>query len=242
MTKLGLNVDHIATIREARRAPEPDPVTAALLGELAGVHGITVHLRGDRRHIKEDDVSRLRALVTTRLNLEMAPNDEMMALALTYRPDMATLVPENPNEITTEGGLNLESSADDVSSCIRHFNKEEIKVSLFIDPSENQILRAVDLGVSTIEINTAEYAEAVPRGLNIHNGRYRREYEKVAQAATLAASKGLVVYAGHGLTYRNVKPISDLPEVEELNIGHNIIARASLVGLERAVRDMLALL
>lgn len=242
MTRLGLNVDHIATIREARRAPEPDPVTAALLGELAGADGITVHLRGDRRHIKEDDVRRLRELITTRLNLEMAPNDAMMATALTYRPDMATLVPENPNEITTEGGLNLKSSEGEVSSCIRHFRKERIKVSLFIDPEEEQIRRASDLDAQIIEINTRQYAEAVPRGLDVRDADFQRELAKVARAATLAASKGLVVYAGHGLTYRNVKPISDLPEIEELNIGHNIIARAALVGLERAVREMLAIL
>jgi pyridoxine 5-phosphate synthase len=242
MTKLGLNVDHIATIREARRALEPDPVTAALIGELAGADGITVHLRGDRRHIKEDDVRRLRELLTTRLNLEMAANSAMLAVALKYRPDMATLVPENPNEVTTEGGLNLKTSESEVRQCIQQLNKEGIKVSLFIDPNEEQIRRAADLAARIIEINTREYSEAVPRALDVRDHAFKREYDKVAGATQLAASLDLVVYAGHGLTYRNVKPISDLPEIEELNIGHNIIARASLVGLETAVREMLALM
>lgn len=242
MTKLGLNVDHIATIREARRAPEPDPVVAALLGELAGVDGITIHLRGDQRHIKEDDLRRMREQLTTRLNLEMAPNDEIMVLALTHRPQQATLVPENLNEITTEGGLNLKTSADDVRRCIRQFEKEGIQVSVFIDPEEDQVLRAADLGAAVIEINTARYAEAVPRGLDTRDEGFKRELDKVATAAALAASHGLAVFAGHGLTYRNVKPVSDLPEIEELNIGHNVIARAVLVGIDRAVREMLALL
>jgi pyridoxine 5-phosphate synthase len=238
MTKLGLNVDHIATIREARKAPEPDPVTAALIGELAGADGITVHLRGDRRHIQEADVRRMRELLTTRLNMEMAANDAMTTMALTYRPDMATLVPENPGEVTTEGGLDLRSAENEVRACLRQLIKEGIRVSLFIDPVEDQILRAADLGAPIIELNTRQYSEAVPRGLDLRDAEFQRELAKVAESARLAASKGLIVYAGHGLTYRNVKPISDLPEIEELNIGHNIIARAALVGLERAVREM----
>jgi pyridoxine 5-phosphate synthase len=180
--------------------------------------------------------------VTTRLNMEMAANDAMTALALTYRPDMCTLVPENPGEITTEGGLDLKSSEPEVRSCLKHLSQEGIRVSLFIDPTEDQILRAVNLGAPIIEINTRQYAEAVPKGLEPRDAEFQKERATVARAASLAASKGLVVYAGHGLTYRNVKPISDLPEIEELNIGHNIIARAALVGLERAVRDMKALL
>jgi pyridoxine 5-phosphate synthase len=240
--KLHVNVDHVATLRQARGTSYPDPVWAASLCELAGADGITVHLRGDRRHIKEADLRRLRELVTTRLNLEMAANDGMSALALIYRPDMCTLVPENPGEVTTEGGLDLKSSAAEVRSCLKHLSQEGIRVSLFIDPSEEQILRAVDLGAPIIEINTRQYAEAVPKGLEPRDTEFQKELATVTRAASLAASKGLVVYAGHGLTYRNVKPISDLPEIEELNIGHNIIARAALVGLERAVRDMKELL
>jgi len=242
MTRLGVNIDHIATIRQARRAPEPDPVAAALIAELAGADGITVHLRGDRRHIQDEDVRRLRETVTTRLNLEMAPNQAMTEAALTHRPDTATLVPENPHEITTQGGLDLQTTEKEVSACMQRLHQAGIAVSLFIDPVEEQVRKAVDLGAKIIELNTAAYSEVVPKGLHLRDEEFRRELDQIICAARIGTIHGLAVYAGHGLTYRNVSPIAALPEIEELNIGHNIVARASLVGLDQAVRQMLLLL
>jgi pyridoxine 5-phosphate synthase len=203
MTKLGVNIDHIATIRQARQAPEPDPVAAAILAELAGADGITVHLRGDRRHIQDSDVRRLRDTVATRLNLEMAATSEMVRIATEIRPDQSTLVPEKEKEITTEGGLNVVGNLDSIVAAVRILSEKGIQVSLFIDPDPEQVDAAADLG-----------------------------------AAERGRKKGLKILAGHGLTYRNVRLVSAVPEIEELNIGHNIIARASLVGMDRAVREM----
>jgi len=239
MTKLGVNIDHIATIRQARRALEPDPVAAAVLAELAGADGITVHLRQDRRHIHDEDVRRLRATVTTRLNLEMAATDELVQVAIDLHPDQATLVPEKRNEITTEGGLNVTANTAPVAAAIKVLTQAGIQVSLFIDPDIEQIDAAADLGALMVELNTRAYSEAAPKSPDLTGEALDKELTRVIQASERARRKDIKVLAGHGLTYRNVRLISDIPEIEELNIGHNIIARASLVGLERAVREML---
>ncbi|MBN2321747.1 MAG: pyridoxine 5'-phosphate synthase [Acidobacteria bacterium] len=239
MTKLGVNIDHIATIRQARRALEPDPVAAAVLAELAGADGITVHLRQDRRHIQESDVRRLRDTVMTRLNLEMAATDEIVVVTQDLHPDQATLVPEKTYEITTEGGLNVAGNPEPVGKAARNLTETGIQVSLFIDPDPEQIDAAADLGVSMIELNTRAYSEASPKSPDLAGPALDKELTRIIRACERAVGKGLKVLAGHGLTYRNVRLISDIPEIEELNIGHNIIARASLVGLQRAVREML---
>ncbi len=239
MTTLGVNVDHIATIRQARQAPEPDPVAAAVLAELAGAHGITVHLRGDRRHISDRDVRLLREVITTRLNLEMAVTEEMISLALEVGPDSATLVPEREGEVTTEGGLDVVKNEREIMGAVERLQEGGLEVSLFIDPDRNQIEHAAITKGTMIEINTAAYAEAVPKGLKESDEKFQSELDKIVAAAQLAESLGLRVLAGHGLTYRNVRPISDIPQMTELNIGHNIVARAALVGMERAVREML---
>jgi pyridoxine 5-phosphate synthase len=239
MTKLGVNLDHIATIREARQAVEPDPVAAAILAELAGADGITVHLRSDRRHIQDSDVVRLRAALTTRLNIEMAATSEMVRIACELHPDQATLVPEKPNEITTEGGLNVVVNSESVIAAIQALTEKGIHVSLFIDPDKEQVDAAADLGASMIELNTRAYAEATPKSPDLAGPVLQQELMKIIQAAERGKKKGLAILAGHGLTYRNVRLISEIPEIEELNIGHNIIARASLVGMDRAVREML---
>jgi len=239
MTTLGVNVDHIATIRQARQAPEPDPVAAAILAELAGAHGITVHLREDRRHISDRDVRLLREVITTRLNLEMAVTEEMISLALEVGPDSATLVPEREGEVTTEGGLDVVKNEREIMGAVERLQEGGLEVSLFIDPERNQIEHAAITKATMIEINTAAYSEAVPKGLKESDEKFQSELDKIVAAAQLAESLGLRVLAGHGLTYRNVRPISDIPQMTELNIGHNIVARAALVGMERAVREML---
>jgi pyridoxine 5-phosphate synthase len=240
MTKLGVNIDHIATVRQARRAVEPDPVAAAVLAELAGADGITVHLRGDRRHIQDRDVRLLRETVSTRLNIEMAATEEMTGLALEFRPDTVTLVPEREEEITTEGGLDVVGHQAEVKRATDALKNAGIEVSLFIDPQLEQIEATLDVQAGLIELNTAAYSEAVPKGLKEHAPGFKLELEKIVTAAEFGYNQGLRVLAGHGLTYRNVFPISRLPQVEELNIGHNIVARATLVGMERAVSEMLA--
>lgn len=239
MTKLGVNIDHVATIRQARRAVEPDPVAAAALAELAGADGITVHLRADRRHISDRDVRLLRRTVKTRLNMEMAATEEMIAIALEVQPDMVTLVPERPDEITTEGGLDVEKHADELAPAIQELKSGGLEISLFIDPEERQITRVSDIQGGIIELNTNAYAEAVPKGLNEDDKSFQRELKKITRAAQFAESLGMRTLAGHGLTYRNVGPISRVPQIVELNIGHNIVSRAVLVGMERAVREML---
>ncbi len=239
MTKLGVNVDHIATVREARQAPEPDPVAAALLAELAGADGITVHIRGDLRHINERDIRLLREVVTTRLNIEMAVTTEMIDFALEVQPDTVTLVPEREGEVTTEGGLDVIRNAKQIAATIERLKKAGLEVSVFIDPQLDQIERSSAVGAEMIEINTAAYAKAVPKGLKESDPGFQREIEKVRVAAHSADDLDLRVLAGHGLTYRNVRPISNIAEIIELNIGHNLIARATLVGMEQAVREML---
>jgi len=230
--KLGVNVDHVATLREARKTREPDPVAAALLAEMAGADGITVHLRGDRRHIQDRDVEVLRKAVKTRLNLEMAANAAMVTIASTHKPDHATLVPERREEVTTEGGLDVMLNQNLIKKTVAELKNASITVSIFVDPDYDQVKAISKLGVGVVEINTAKYAEATREDLQ------RAEADKVAQVARAASKLGLRVLAGHGLDYRNVGRIVAIPEIEELNIGHAIIARAVLVGMERAVREM----
>lgn len=239
MTKLGVNVDHVATVRQARQAPEPDPVAAALIAELAGADGITVHLRHDRRHIQDSDVRRLRETVTTRLNLEMAASEEMILVALKLRPDQATLVPEREGEVTTEGGLDVPRHADRIQSAVRRLREGGIAVSLFIDPELEIVEASARAGATMIELNTRAYSETCPRSPDLAGPALAAELAKVVAAAEQGVGLGLNVLAGHGLTYRNVRAISSIPQIEELNIGHNIIARAVLVGMDRAVREML---
>lgn len=241
-TKLGVNIDHVATLRQARQASEPDPVQAAVLAELAGAHGITVHLRQDRRHINERDVELLRQVIKTRLNVEMAATEEMTVIARRLRPQMCTLVPESPGEVTTTGGLNVLEHAPAVEKTSRSLLSAGIRTSVFIDPDPAQIRRTHELGIRMVEINTGQYAVAVPADLESAEAAAFLELAKVRDSAVLAATLGMKVLAGHGLTYRNVRPVAGIPEIEELNIGHNIMARAVLTGMEAAVREMLYLL
>jgi len=231
---LCVNIDHIATLRQARREEEPDPLQAARLVEKAGAHGITVHLREDRRHIQDHDVFGLRQIVRTKLNLEMAATEQMIRIALKVRPDQVTLVPEKRQELTTEGGLALASGPGRFEKAIDRLQSKAIPVSLFIDPNPKDIQLSSRLGATFVELHTGRYAQAFRKGKNV-----KKEFAALAQGARLARALGLKVHAGHGLTYRNTGPVAALPQVEDLNIGHNIIARASMVGLERAVREML---
>ena len=236
MPRLSVNIDHIATIRQARRGMEPDPVSAAVLAELAGAEGIIAHLREDRRHVQDRDLRLLRETVQTKLNLEMAATDEMQRIALEVKPNITTLVPEKREELTTEGGLEVASRTDFMKSFINRLQQGGIVVSLFIDPDEKQVSAARKSGADWVEIHTGAYANA-----NTDKNR-EREFVKITEAAKLAGSLGLRVGAGHGLNYVNVRKIARIPEVEELNIGHSIISRAVLVGMERAVREMRALI
>jgi pyridoxine 5-phosphate synthase len=235
--RLAVNIDHIATIREARKSDEPDPVAAAMICELAGAQGITVHLRSDRRHIQDRDVEILKRTVTTHLNIEMAASGEMARTAQTIKPHQVTLVPERRDELTTEGGLDVVLHAGNVEKVIRQLTEAGIDVSIFADPDLEQVRQCQKLRAPKIEINTGKYAEAWHRG-----GNWSGELEKVATAAKAARKMGLAVLAGHGLNYRNVDSIAAIPEIEELNIGHAIVARAALVGLDAAVREMVALM
>jgi len=242
MTKLGVNIDHIATLREARKTNEPDPVAAAVIAELAGCHGITVHLLSVRRAIQVRDVELVRETVKKRLNLEMAATEEMIRFAREVKPDTATLVPELPAELTTQGGLDCLRNYDMISAAAQQLEAAGIAVSLFIDPEKQQIEAAQRIGVSLIEINTASYADA-SLYLTLRTEVAAAEaLEQIKLMAILADSAGIRVHGGHGLTYRNVRAVSQIPEIEELNIGHNIISRAALVGLDSAVREMLVLL
>jgi pyridoxine 5-phosphate synthase len=236
LPRLSVNVDHIATLRQARQGAEPDPVAAAVLAELAGAEGIIVHLREDRRHIQDRDLRLMRQTVQTKLNMEMAATDEMQRIALEVKPEITTLVPEKREELTTEGGLEVASRIAFFTEYIGRIKQGNISVSLFVDPDDQQIAASRKSGADWVEIHTGTYA-------NARTDRDRaREFDKIIEAAKLAASLGLRVGAGHGLNYVNVKPIARIPEVEELNIGHSIISRASLVGIERAVREMVGLL
>ena len=233
-TRLGINVDHVATVRQARRIEIPDPVEAALLAEKGGADGITVHLREDRRHIQERDVERMREKLATKLNLEMAVIPEMLEFAERIRPDDVCLVPERREELTTEGGLNVIAHRDRVKETVDRLQAAGIHVNLFIDPEKQQIEVSREIGAHGIEIHTGQYCDAA--------GDRKRELQEVKRAASLAHGLGLEVHGGHGLNYDNVLPIVAIPEIVELNIGHSIIARAILVGMERAVIEMKNLL
>ena len=236
MAKLGLNVDHIATVRQARGGIEPDPVTAAALGELAGAEGITIHLREDRRHIQDRDLEILRRTVKTKLNLEMAATQEMVRIALKVKPEQVTLVPEKRQELTTEGGLDVIVHAKLIADAVKRLRDGGIVVSLFVDPNQEQVKAANKTGADCIEIHTGAYAEAV----GWHS--QERELEAIDTAIKLARKVGLGVNAGHGINYVNIKPLAAIGGIEEYNIGHSIIARAMLVGLDRAVKDMVELI
>ncbi|MFP5501321.1 MAG: pyridoxine 5'-phosphate synthase [Candidatus Sericytochromatia bacterium] len=230
MPKLGVNIDHVATIRQARRTVEPDPVAAAVLCELAGCDSITIHLREDRRHIQDRDVEVLRRTLRVPMNLEMAATDEMVGIALATKPEYVCLVPEKRQEVTTEGGLDVAGSRAELGRQIARLREGGIAVSLFIDPDAAQIHASKELGADMIELHTGSYAE-----------KWREsdlELKRLVEGTALARQLGLVVNAGHGLTYWNVRPIAEIPEMHELNIGHSIVSRAVLVGMERAVREM----
>lgn len=236
MAKLGLNVDHIATVRQARGGIEPDPVTAAALGELAGAEGITIHLREDRRHIQDRDLEILRRTVKTKLNLEMAATQEMVRIALKVKPEQVTLVPEKRQELTTEGGLDVILNLKSITDAVKRLHDGGITVSLFIDPNQEQIKSASKSGADYIEIHTGTYAEAATWK------EQEQELEAIDTAIKLARKIGLGINAGHGLNYVNIKALAAIGGIEEYNIGHSIIARAMLVGLDRAVKDMVELI
>lgn len=232
MLTLGVNIDHIATIRQARRTVEPDPIAAAVLAELAGADGITAHLREDRRHIQDRDIRLLRQTVRTHLNMEMAPTDEMVAIALDIKPDYVTLVPERREEVTTEGGLDIVGQKSRLSDVVAKLQDAAIPVSLFIDADPAQIDASAETKAKFIELHTGRYADATDEVSR------QKELDFLAKGCQHAIAAGLRVNAGHGLTYWNVYPVASLQGMEELNIGHSIISRAALVGLERAVREM----
>lgn len=236
MIKLAVNVDHVATLREARGISEPDPVLAAGICELAGAEGIVVHLREDRRHIQDRDVRLLRQTVKTKLNLEMGATKEIIKLALDIKPDMVTLVPEKRKELTTEGGLNVAAQKKKLKMVITQMNDAGIPVSLFIDPDSRQIRVAKDIGATFVEIHTGRYSDAAGEE------EREREFELIAAAAEEAYEVGLRVNAGHGLNYVNTSRIAGLETIEELSIGHAIMARAIMVGLDQAVREMMGLM
>jgi pyridoxine 5-phosphate synthase len=234
--RLGVNVDHVATLRQVRRATYPDPVAAAVLAEQAGADQITIHLREDRRHIQERDLQVLRKTVASRLNLEMAVAQEMLRTAYEVKPDMVTLVPERREELTTEGGLDAVGGRDAVRKAVKTLRDAEIEVSLFVDPDLDQVKAAHRAEADAVELHTGRYCDA-----RLATDR-RRELGRLVDACKAAAKLGLKVAAGHGLNYRNVLPVAAIPEIEELNIGHAIVAHAVLVGMERAVREMKELL
>ncbi|HLG22998.1 MAG TPA: pyridoxine 5'-phosphate synthase, partial [Candidatus Manganitrophaceae bacterium] len=228
-------IDHVATVREARKGKSPDPVAAAVLAELGGADGIVVHLREDRRHIQDRDLRILRETLRTPLDLEMAATEEMVKIALEIKPEMVTLVPERRRELTTEGGLNVAAYSHELKKMISLLREGEIRVSLFIDPDPAQIKAAHKISADVVEIHTGRYANS--RGKNRQN-----ELHQIAEAAKLASKLGMGVNAGHGLDYHNVVPVAEIPEIRELNIGHSIVSRAVLVGMERAVREMKGLI
>jgi len=233
--RLGVNIDHVATLREARKATEPDPVTAAMMAEHGGADQITFHLREDRRHIQNRDARLISELAQTRVNMEMAATTEMQEISLALRPDSVTLVPEKREEVTTEGGLDLLRVSDKAAPILKALQEGGIKVTVFLNPDLAQIKEAARLGFDAVEIHTGEYANAGRADVD-------RALRAIRDAASATAKYGLKAHAGHGLTYHNVRPIVEIQEIEELNIGHSIIARAIFVGIEQAVREMAALL
>lgn len=237
--RLGVNIDHVATVRNARRTFEPDPVHAAVIADLAGADQITLHVREDRRHVNERDLKLIKELIHSRVNLEMAVTDEMVALAKEVKPHQVTLVPERREEITTEGGLDVVGNREKVERAVRELKEAGIVVNVFIDPDEEQIRAAAEVGADAVELHTGAYAEAFAR--NDEEG-VERELGRLRRAAKVAKEVGLKVYAGHGLTYKNVKPVAQIPEIEELNIGHSIVANAILLGMKEAVEKMIKLI
>jgi pyridoxine 5-phosphate synthase len=234
--RLAVNVDHFATIREARRGAEPEPVLAALLAEMAGAEGIVCHIRGDRRHIKERDLFLFRQSIKTKLNIEMAATEEMKHIALDVKPDVVSLVPERDEELTTEGGLDVSRNLEHLKTHIEELQKAGIKVSIFVDPDIDQVTACKEAGANLIEINTAKYSE-------LKSGEERdAALEEVKTAAKHGCQLGLEVHAGHGLDYKNVGPIAEIPELTEFSIGFSIVARSAIVGVEKAVREMVELL
>ncbi len=233
MIRLGVNIDHVATLREARKTIEPEPVYAALAAEEAGADSIVVHLREDRRHIKERDVRAIREVLKVPLNLEMAATDEMVRIACDIAPDQATLVPEGRREVTTEGGLDLDQEPGRLREIIGNLKESYVRVSLFVDPEPRTIEAARDLGADAVEMHTGRYAEGYMRG------GWEGALKELEDACRLSAGIGLKTFAGHGLTYQNVFRVAAIPQIEELNIGHSIISRAVMVGLGRAVADMI---
>jgi len=229
--RLGVNIDHVATVRQARGTDYPDPVEAALLAERAGADSITLHLREDRRHIQDDDLERLKAVMQTHMNLEMAVTDEMLAIAVGIQPQDCCLVPEKREELTTEGGLDAAGQLDKVARACGKLAGNGIRVSLFIDPDPRQLDAAVTVGAPVVELHTGAYADAA-------SGKQDAELQRIVEAAAYGQRIGLTVHAGHGLHYENVKPVAEIPEIVELNIGHAIIARAIFDGFTNAVRDM----
>lgn len=233
MTRLFVNVDHVASIREARKTVEPDPLAAARLAESAGADGITIHLREDRRHIQDHDLERIRRAIKTRLNLEMAPVEEMVRIALEARPYQASLVPEKRREVTTEGGLDVRSQVERLVQISGRLKARGILISLFVDPDPAQIEAAAKVGADSVEINTGAYSELTDKE------RIEEALSGIRRAASQASGLGLRVFAGHGLTNENVRGVSAVPEIEELNIGHHIVSRAVFCGMENAVREMI---
>jgi pyridoxine 5-phosphate synthase len=234
LPRLGVNIDHIATLRQARGGREPDPVRAAVLAELGGADGITVHLREDRRHIQDRDLRLLRETVATRLNMELSVDPAIVAVALEVRPDQVTFVPERRQEVTTEGGLDVLGHRARVAEAVARCRDADLQVSLFIDPEINQVEAAAELGVAAVELHTGRYAEAA------EDAERARQLEALVRASAATRARGLALHAGHGLNYHNVGPIAQIDGMAELNIGHSIISRAVFVGLENAVREMKA--
>lgn len=240
--KLNVNIDHVATVREARKTIEPSIIAAAVICEQAGADGITVHLRQDRRHIQDTDIEILRSVVTTYLNVELAATEEMINIAVKTKPDAVSLVPENPNEITTEGGLDVAGNFENVQTAVKRLRDAGIFASIFIDPDNRQIEAAHNAGAQQVELCTAEYAELTLGAKSSHGEgalRAAQEIKRIDDAAIFAGQFGLVAAAGHGLTYRNIRALAQINEITEFNIGHNIISRAVFVGLNQAVREMI---
>lgn len=237
--RLGVNIDHVATVRNARRTFEPEPVHAAVIADLAGADQITLHVREDRRHVNERDLRLIKELIHSKVNLEMAITEEMIDLAIKVKPHQATLVPEKRQEITTEGGLDVIGNFEKVKEAVRRLKEAGITVNIFIDPEKEQIEKAKEAGADAVELHTGAYAEAFAEN---DEKEVKRELERIRKAARFAKEIGLKVYAGHGLTYKNVKPIAQVEEIEELNIGHSIVANAILLGMKEAVEKMIKLI
>lgn len=234
--RLAVNVDHFATIREARRSTEPEPLLVALLAEQAGAEGVVCHLRGDRRHIKERDLRLFRQTIKTKLNLEMAATEDMKKIALDVRPDVVSLVPEREEEVTTEGGLDVLSNEKHLAPFIQELQKAKIRISIFVDPDTKQIEACRRVGVDLIEINTGKYCELAP-------GKEReRALEGIKKVAEFGHKLGLEIHAGHGLDYKNVEAVAEIPEITEFSIGFAIVARSAIVGIDNAVKEMIALI